>query len=74
VRAGGLTPELLAGLSPWGQVTATSTTGFTITVADRERVPEIARYLVEGGARLYALSPRRLPLEELFLRIMKEDV
>jgi ABC-2 type transport system ATP-binding protein len=73
VRAGGLTPELVAGLATWGQVSSTTAAGLTITVAEREQLPEIARYLVEGGARLYALSPRRLPLEELFLRIMKED-
>jgi ABC-2 type transport system ATP-binding protein len=73
VRAGGLTPELVAGLAAWGQVTSANAAGLTMTVAEREQLPEIARYLVEGGARLYALSPRRLPLEELFLRIMKED-
>lgn len=73
VRAGGLTSALVAGLSAWGQVTATNAAGLTIEVADREQLPEIARYLVEGGVRLYALSPRRLPLEELFLRIVKED-
>jgi len=73
VRAGGLTPELVAGLSAWGQVTAVNAAGLTIAVTDQEQLPEIARYLVEGGARLYALSPRRLPLEELFLRIMRED-
>jgi len=73
VRAGGLTPEIIAGLSAWGAVVPAGAGGLTVTVADRERLPEMARYLVEGGARLYALSPRRLPLEELFLRIMKED-
>jgi ABC-2 type transport system ATP-binding protein len=73
VRAGGLTPELLAGLERFGQVTRATGEAVILAVADREVLPAIARWLVEGGARLYALSPRRLPLEELFVRIMKEE-
>ncbi len=73
VRAGGLTPELLAGLEPFGRVLRVNGETVVLAVADREVLPAIARWLVEGGARLYALSPRRLPLEELFVRIMKEE-
>ena len=45
--------------------------------AQTSRIPrgpsEIAAWLVEGGARLYALSPRRLSLEELFMRAIREE-
>lgn len=73
VRAGGVTPEVKAGLERWGQVIREEKDLLTLTVADREALPAIARHLVEGGARLYAMSPRRLSLEELFVRIMKES-
>ncbi len=73
VRAAGLTPELRAGLEQRGQVVRVNGDTLTMIVEDREVLPVVARLLVEGGARLYALSPRRLSLEELFVRIMKEE-
>jgi ABC-2 type transport system ATP-binding protein len=73
VRAGGLTPELVAGLAQWGQVGHVGSDLLTMVVPDHEALPAIARWLVDGGARLYALSPRRLPLEEVFVRIMREE-
>ncbi len=73
IRADGLTPEVRVGLERWGQVIREEKDLLTLTVADREALPAIARHLVESGARLYAMSPRRLSLEELFVRIMKES-
>ena len=45
----------------------------TLTVANEDVLPEIADYLVQGGARVYALSPQRISLEELFMRVMEEE-
>ncbi len=73
IRAGGLTPELLSGLSRWGQVLRSNDGHLTMAVESDETVPAIAGWLVQGGARLYALTPQRLSLEELFVRIVKED-
>lgn len=73
VRAVGVTPEVRAGLERWGQVIREERDLLTLTVSDREVLPAIARHLVESGARLYAMSPRRLSLEELFVRIMRES-
>lgn len=73
VRAGGLTPELRAGLERWGRLAWADGARLTLTVGDEEVLPAVAGWLVEGGARLYSLSPRRLSLEELFVQIMQED-
>jgi len=73
VRASGLTPEVRAGLERYGRIIRDHDGILTLIVEDRENLPAIARWLVEGGAQLYALSPRRLSLEETFLRIMKEE-
>ncbi len=73
VRAGGLTPELRAGLERWGRIAWADGAQLVMTVEDEEVLPAIAGWLVEGGARLYSLSPRRLSLEELFVRIMEEE-
>lgn len=74
VRAGGLTPELRAGLGRWGRVAWADGARLTLTVEDEEVLPALASWLVEGGARLYSLSPRRLSLEELFVQIMEEEL
>jgi len=83
IRAGGLTAELVAGLARWGRVvdsrgTAENGQGdditrLMLTVDQPDALPAIADYLVTGGARLYALAPQRLPLEELFMRVMREE-
>jgi len=73
LRAGGLTPELRAGLERWGRVTWADGARLTLTVEHEEVLPAIADWLVDGGARLYALSPRRLSLEELFVRIVGDE-
>jgi len=73
VHATGLTPELQEGLGRWGRILSADGDRFILAVEGEEVLPAIAGWLVEGGARLYALSPRRLSLEELFVRIMKEE-
>lgn len=72
IRAGGLTPALQAGLERWAHIVRAEGERLIVRVEDEDVIPAIANYLVEGGARLYALTPRRLPLEELFVRIMQE--
>jgi ABC-2 type transport system ATP-binding protein len=39
-------------------------------ITDEARIPLIARATVAAGARLYALTPRRTSLEQLFLDIV----
>jgi len=73
LRAGGLTAELKVGLSRWARVIEDDGQRMTLAVEDEDRLPEIARWLTEGGARLFALSPRRLSLEELFMRAIREE-
>jgi len=45
----------------------------TLTVANEDVLPEIADYLVQGGARVYTLAPQRISLEDLFMRVMEEE-
>jgi ABC-2 type transport system ATP-binding protein len=76
LRAGGLTPEIVAGLQAWGQdVRADGEQGehVTLTVADESALPAIARYLVTHRVDVYALTPQTLSLEELFIQIVGTD-
>lgn len=73
VRAGGLTPETVAGLAQWGTAIRADGDQVTMAVQDEDALPAIARYLVERGAALYALTPQRQSLEELFIEIVGTD-
>jgi ABC-2 type transport system ATP-binding protein len=49
-------------------------TTIELTIADEEALPAIAERVLASGARLYALTPRHVSLEELFLDVVgRED-
>lgn len=73
LRAGGLTPEIVAGLAQWGTAIRADGEQVTLAVHDEAALPALARYLVERGAALYALTPQRQSLEELFIQIVGTD-
>jgi ABC-2 type transport system ATP-binding protein len=63
-----------AGSSPGTEVAETVVTTLELTLNDEELLPLIAERTLASGARLYALAPRRLSLEQLFLDIVgRED-
>ncbi len=73
VRAGGLTPEIVSGLNQWGRDMRADGDHLTLTVSDDSALPAITRYLVSHGADVYAITPQRLSLEELFIQIVGTD-
>ncbi len=73
VRAGGLTPQIIAGLGQWGREVRADGNQVTMTVADEAALPAIARYLVAQNAEVYALTPQHLSLEDLFIQIIGTD-
>ncbi|MCC6188681.1 MAG: ABC transporter ATP-binding protein [Anaerolineales bacterium] len=73
VRAGRLTPEILAGLAGLGRDMRADGSQVTLTIEGEAALPGLARYLVEQGAELYALTPQRLALEDLFIQIVGTD-
>ena len=82
IRAAGLTPELISGLARWGTIHDQALAvdrvpddpgSLTIAVENEEVLPVLTEWLVQAGARLYGLAPKRLSLEELFMRTMSEE-
>ncbi len=78
VRASRLTPEILSGLAQWGRDIrvdgdAGQVQSLTLAISAEEALPAITRYLVAQGAEVYALTPQRLSLEELFIQIVGTD-
>ncbi len=73
VRAGGLTPQVIAGLAQWGREVRAEGDQVTLTVTDEAVLPAMSRYLVAQNVDLYALTPQRLALEDLFIQVVGTD-
>ncbi len=73
VRAAGLTPEALAGLAKWGKDIQANNGQLTMTIHSESDLPEITRYLVAQNAEVYAITPNRISLEEIFIQTVGED-
>jgi ABC-2 type transport system ATP-binding protein len=87
IRATGLSEALIAGLARWGQVSMpdrgtdggrSRTDGMPqrilLSVEHEDVLPQVTEFLVAGGAQMYALAPQKPSLEELFMRVMSEEV
>ncbi len=73
IRAAGLSPEMITGTERWGRDIHAEEGQFTLTVQDEAQIPEINRYLVAQGANVYAITPTRKSLEEIFIETVGED-
>lgn len=73
VRAAGLTSEALAGLAKWGKDIQANNGQLTMTIHSESDLPEITRYLVAQNAEVYAITPNRISLEEIFIQTVGED-
>ena len=84
LRVDAVTPALIAalrGVGGWGlagfgdappaaNAPAPAPATLDLVIADEDLLPAIAEATLASGARLYALTPRRASLEEIFLQIV----
>lgn len=73
LRVGNLTPEIVAGLSRWGQNVRQDDNRVHLTVDDEDKLPAIAQWVMAQGGALYAMTPQKLSLEDLFLQVVGTD-
>lgn len=73
IRATGFTPEIASGISQWGDNVECNGEHITLTIHDEAHLPEINRYLVSQGVNVYAMTPARLSLEEIFIETVGKD-
>jgi ABC-2 type transport system ATP-binding protein len=73
IRAGGLNEVTLAGLARWGHDLHSDGETVTLALEGELVIPEITAYLVAQGAQVYAITPQRLSLEDLFIQIVGTD-
>jgi ABC-2 type transport system ATP-binding protein len=73
IRASGLTPAMVSELARWGRDIQAIGEQVTLTLHNEGSIPEITRYLVAQGTDVYAISPSRLSLEDIFIETVGKD-
>ncbi len=77
IRVGGWTDELAARIGALGRNFQVNLAGdvaeATLDIAGEQAVADVAHAVHEAGGRLYALTPSRESLEDVFVRVMKDD-
>lgn len=73
LRIGAPREETLAGLARFGREVSQRDGVVRLRVSDEEKLPEIARWLVERGEKLYQMRAGRRSLEALFIEVMGGD-
>jgi ABC-2 type transport system ATP-binding protein len=73
IRASGLTAAIVSEMARWGRDIQANGEQLTLTVHNEASIPEITRYLVAQGANVFAISPSRLSLEDIFIETVGKD-
>jgi ABC-2 type transport system ATP-binding protein len=73
ISASGLTAAMVSEMARWGRDIQVNGERLTLTVHNEASIPEITRYLVAQGANVFAISPSRLSLEDIFIETVGKD-
>jgi ABC-2 type transport system ATP-binding protein len=73
ICASGLTPAIASEMARWGRDIQANGDQLTLTVHSEASIPEINRYLVAQGVDVFAITPSRLSLEEIFIETVGKD-
>jgi ABC-2 type transport system ATP-binding protein len=73
IRARNIAPSVEAGLQKWGQHIRNEDGQISMSIASEADLPTINRYLIENGVDIYAFSPNKVSLEDLFLQVVEND-
>jgi len=73
IRASGLTSELVTQLEHWSHDIHFTGEQLTLTVHHEDSIPEINRFLVAQGVNVFAISPSRISLEDIFIETVGKD-
>jgi len=73
IRVVDFSAESLTGLAQWGKDVQVDGELIHMTILNDSVLPEITRYLVAQGAEVYALTPNRMSLEDIFIETVGKD-
>ena len=73
LRVSKLEKETLNGLSQWGHEIQLDGEFVHMLIASDTVLPEVTRYLVSQNAEVYAITPNRMSLEDIFIETVGKD-
>jgi len=73
LRVDPLTSEVVQGLARFGEHVPQRNGSLRVRVPNEQALPEMARWVVERGFKLYQMSADRPSLESVFLEVMGDD-
>ena len=73
LRLGDLAPATLAEIGRFGPCENLDAERLLVRLRSEEEVPDLVAWLADQGARVYSVIPRRLSLEDLFMRVMEGE-
>jgi ABC-2 type transport system ATP-binding protein len=73
IRASYISPKVEAGLQNWGAHIRNDDGQISMSITSEADLPTINRYLVENGVDIYAFSPQKVSLEDLFLQVVEQN-
>jgi ABC-2 type transport system ATP-binding protein len=73
IRVSKLSAESLAGLSQWGKDIQVDGQHISMVIQRDAVLPEITRYLVAQKGEVYAITPNRMSLEDIFIETVGKD-
>jgi ABC-2 type transport system ATP-binding protein len=73
IRVSKLSAESLAGLSQWGKDIQMGREHISMVIQSDAVLPEITRYLVTQKGEVYAITPNRMSLEDIFIETVGKD-
>jgi len=73
IRVSNFARESINGLSQWGKEIQVDGNHIQMIIPSDSVLPEITRYLVAQGAEVYAITPNRMSLEDIFIETVGQD-
>jgi ABC-2 type transport system ATP-binding protein len=73
IRASGLTSTMISEMARWGSDIQVNGEQLTLTVHNEDSIPEINHYLVGQSVNVFAISPSRVSLEDIFIETVGKD-
>jgi ABC-2 type transport system ATP-binding protein len=73
IRTRNVQPDCIEGLSTWAKDIRLDGEMLHMVVLEEDSLPAINRYLVDAGIHVYAFTPQKLSLEDLFIQIVGTD-
>lgn len=70
IRARNINQAVLDGLARWGENVRADGDHLSMTLSSEADMPNINRYLVDNGVDVYAIRPKQLSLEDLFIQVV----